>query len=125
MADILIVDDEPVIRALCRRLLERWGFQLKLADGCRQAFQRIAETAKFDLLITDMKLPDGSGFDIIAKFREKFPRVPVLVVTGSASEQTRETKLDAWGLTEENVLLKPFDMSEFEGKVRRLAGGQS
>jgi DNA-binding NtrC family response regulator len=83
---ILLVDDDASIRKLCDRMLQRLGFQLLGAgngDSSRDLVHRHGATAKAILL--DMHLPDISGLDLANEISEDFPDLPVIIFSGSVS----------------------------------------
>ena len=82
---VLIIDDEEDIRNLIALSLKRRGIPSVLAGTLAQARDHIAQNTKFSLCISDVRLPDGSGIDLITVFRDKFPRSPVVVITAYGS----------------------------------------
>jgi DNA-binding NtrC family response regulator len=115
---ILVLDDESVIRDICRRLLQREGLSCDLAANVSQAEDLLKKSQSYSLLITDLRLPDGNGIDFIQQFKQRQPGAKVMVVTGSPlllTQVPEETKKD-W-----QCLTKPFDMHEFVQAVRKLS----
>ena len=110
---ILVVDDEEVIRQLCQRLLGKLGFDLILAGTVEAALSTIDQST-LDLLVTDLKLPDGSGTEIIFHFKNKFQTSGVVVMTGSA---TPEDRLASCAGLVSSSLMKPFDKGSFISAV--------
>ena len=80
MHNILVVEDETVIRTALRRLLERNGYTVKEAGSVQEA-ESEHELAEFDLVISDLRLPGAPGTDLIRKAED----VPVLIMTSYAS----------------------------------------
>lgn len=111
---ILIVEDEEVIRVLFKRLIAPMGHETIFAEGVKKAIERIAALSDVDLLITDMKLPDGSGIEVIEAFKSKQPKTRVLIVTGSPTSESRAGQLQEMGFSEKNILFKPFEKRDFE-----------
>ena len=116
---ILVVDDEVVIRTLCKRLLTKMGHDIAFAGGAKEAMEKIKSLDNLDLLVTDIKLPDGDGIQVIRGFRKKYPSTRVLIVTGSPSPEARPEELKEMGLSTEDVLFKPFEIMEFESTICR------
>lgn len=116
---ILIVEDEKVIQALCKRILIKMKYELVFAGGAQEASARIQESDDLDLLVTDMMLPDGDGIGVILRFREKYPRTKVLIITGSPTPESTLEPLKEMGFSKEDVLCKPFEIKEFESAVRK------
>jgi two-component system response regulator HydG len=85
---LLIVDDEAVIRTLIERMLKNENYQLSFASTMREG-KSCVDQDRFDLLLTDLRLPDGNGIEIIRDFKTKFPEAAVLVMTGSLTPEER------------------------------------
>ena len=68
---ILVVDDEPMIRALVRRVLEKEYSSIVIVGSLQEGISSI-NRQEFDLLLTDLRLPDGHGVELMCKFHEKF-----------------------------------------------------
>lgn len=79
MATILVVDDEPPIRQLVARILERKGYRV---IQCGDSASALAVTEPFDLLIVDFVLPDVNGRELTAKLRETREMLPVILMSG-------------------------------------------
>ena len=76
----LVVDDEPDICELLEITLQRMGIDARSVLDLDAARQRLSEQA-FDLCLTDMRLPDGNGIDLVRHISEHYPRLPVAVIT--------------------------------------------
>lgn len=113
---ILLIEDEAIIQSLCRRLLAKTGWELILAGTLGEAREKMKGPA-VDLLITDLKLPDGDGVEIIRELRERFPKTKAMVITGSPSPESRLEKLTELGVTD--IIFKPFEVEEFEKAVHK------
>lgn len=116
---ILVVEDEAVIRSICRRILAPLKHDAVFASGIREAAEKIDSSHRFDLLITDMRLPDGDGLEAISLFRERNARAAILIMTGSPNPGARADRLQEAGLDEKDILAKPFEIKDFESLVRR------
>ena len=112
MNRILIIEDETVIRAALRRLLERHGYEVAEAGSVAEAEGR-QELASFDLVIADLRLPGAPGTDIIARC----DGAPVLIMTsyGSVKSAVESMKLGAI-----DYITKPFDHDELILTVQRI-----
>jgi CheY-like chemotaxis protein len=103
---VLVVDDEPFVRSVTRRILERHGYGVIEAGGGPQALALIGDPAvSFDLLLTDLVMPGVHGRQLIARCRELRPEIPAVCMTGFAGE-TADPGSYAANLAE--VLSKPF-----------------
>lgn len=112
---LLVEDDEAVRRLLVTRL-ETLGLEIAAVRGMEDAFRAFSDIPrKFDLLITDVGLPDGSGVELAVWARTLFPRLPVLFVTGGAG---LEAGLSDMPLT--TILRKPFTSAEVEEALLSL-----
>ena len=84
---ILIVDDEPAIRRMFRRHLERGGYAVRDADGCRTALPLLT-AHDIDVVLLDINMPGISGVECLAKIKERHPYVQVIMVTAVADIRT-------------------------------------
>jgi two-component system response regulator PilR (NtrC family) len=82
--NILIIDDEPDIRGLLSITLERMGHHTVSADNVTSS-KNLLKKNNFDLCLTDLKLPDGSGIDIVKDIQQSQPQTPVIVITAHGS----------------------------------------
>ena len=113
---ILLVDDhEDTVRSLML-LLKRRGFQVKTATDIAQAVEMFSQES-FDVLVSDMGLPDGSGLDLLPGLATP-PRCGGIMVSGFGNEEDLE-RSRAVGYGEH--LVKPVDINELEAAIRRLA----
>jgi DNA-binding NtrC family response regulator len=108
---VLVVDDEPAIRLLCRVNLELGGYEVREAGTIDEAR---AQTAGADVVLLDMHIGNERGDVLLKEFAEQ--EIPVAVVTGSTDLESIS------GTTAAAVLGKPFTIDELEATVARLAG---
>jgi DNA-binding response OmpR family regulator len=121
MDRILIVDDEPDLVATYERLLQRKGYRVVSAGSCRDGLV-VVEREPLVLVLTDMRLPDGDGLDIVRAARGTTPRpTPALVVTGFASEASRAAALAAGA---SGYLAKPFGAAALLSLVQSTLTGR-
>jgi two-component system response regulator PilR (NtrC family) len=111
---ILVVDDEPSMRELLSIVLAREGYQVVAAENGRQAL-RVLERQPIDLLISDIKMPDMSGVDLLRAAREADHDVAGIMITAFAST---DTAVEALRLGASDYLTKPFDVDELKIVVR-------
>src|SRR5690242_19770664 len=104
MAKILIIDDEPSMRRILTLILEEDGHSVGQAGGLTEAVE-ILSSDRFDLVITDKKMPDGDGFEILRYCRENEPSLPVVVLTALA---TVELAVEAMQAGAFDFISKPF-----------------
>jgi CheY-like chemotaxis protein len=78
---VLVVDDEPLIRAVFRRVLTRAGVEVQEAASVAEACELLAGGARIDVLVTDMLMPGLSGLELIEWVKPRWPRLPVIMIT--------------------------------------------
>lgn len=110
---ILVVDDAPDTLELIQRNLSSEGYGVFTAGGVAEAI-KLLESAAMDLVITDMKMPEVSGFDLIRHVRENFPDTEMMMITGypSVPDAVKAVKTGA-----EEYLPKPFTDEELLSAV--------
>jgi len=101
---ILVIDDELGIREGCRRALEPAGFTVALAATLQEG-QRMIQQGDFDLVLTDVMLPDGRGIDLLGPIQEKDPDLVCVIITGFA---TIELAVEAMKRGAYDFIAKPF-----------------
>jgi response regulator RpfG family c-di-GMP phosphodiesterase len=111
---VLCVDDEPIVLSLMARLLERMGVDVTTATGPFEALD-VFEAERFDLIVTDIRMPGMDGHAFLAEIRARDPEVPVVVATGHAS---LENAIRALRDGASGMLMKPFTAAEFQAEVR-------
>ncbi len=104
---LLVVDDEPGITRLCERLLTRAGYSVTTFTDPAAAMIFVEKNI-IDLLLVDIRMPEISGFDLIAHVKKHQPETAVLVMTGFG---TVDTAIQALREGVDGLLLKPFDSS--------------
>ncbi len=107
-ASVLVLDDEPGITLLCKRVLTRDGFEVSTFTEPRKAMDELTRR-RFDLLLVDIRMPDVDGFTVIAHAQHSQPEIAVLVMTGFG---TVETAIRALRQGVDGLLLKPFEKAE-------------
>src|SRR6476661_2017020 len=111
---VLVVDDEPDLVELVTLTLARMQLATQSAGDVAGA-KRLLKTQHFDLCLTDMRLPDGDGLDLVSWMQESHPTVPVAVITahGNVESAVRALKVGAF-----DFVSKPLDL----GVLRKLVG---
>ena len=111
---VLIVDDEPDLLELVSLTLSRMNLRTRTAPDVSTA-RKLLKSEAFDLCLTDMRLPDGDGLDLVAWIQENRSTVPVAVITahGNVESAVRALKLGAF-----DFVSKPLDL----GVLRKLVG---
>jgi DNA-binding NtrC family response regulator len=101
---ILIIDDEDIVRLSCSRTLVPEGYELKMAKNGPEGLKLLGDES-FDLVLTDLKMPNMDGIEVLANIKEKWPATDVVIVTGY---QTVETAVKAIKLGAFDYIEKPF-----------------
>ena len=114
-AKLLIVDDDRELSYIIKKMLESYGYTVTLAKSCDEAFE-ILTSGGFDLVLLDVNLPDGTGFDICRQLRAACD-VPVIFASARTSEDDRVTGFDIGG---DDYLPKPYSMRELLSRVNAL-----
>ncbi|HEY2306370.1 MAG TPA: response regulator transcription factor [Streptosporangiaceae bacterium] len=115
-ARLLVVDDEPTILELLAGTLRFAGFDVLTAVSGAEAL-RAAATAKPDLILLDVMMPECDGFDVIRRIRAGGPRIPVIFLTARDSVHERVTGLTLGG---DDYVTKPFSLNEVLARIRAV-----
>jgi CheY-like chemotaxis protein len=118
---VLVVEDRQVVRELTRDVLESAGFEVVAVIGGREALDEVATGERFDLLLTDVVMPEMSGPELAVKLRAKHPELPVLYMSGYTDDVLSAHEL-AQAATA--FLRKPFGNAELIAAARTLLDGQ-
>ncbi|NJD55787.1 MAG: sigma-54-dependent Fis family transcriptional regulator [Nitrospirae bacterium] len=101
---ILVIDDEDIVRLSCSRTLVPEGYELAMAKNGPEGLKMLEE-GSYDLVLTDLKMPNMDGIEVLAKIKERWPSTDVVIVTGY---QTVETAVKAIKLGAFDYIEKPF-----------------
>lgn len=112
---ILVVDDEKLVRDFILETLKRKKYDVHIAENGQKAFAALKEHT-FDLVLTDMKMPDYTGIDVLKKVKELNPSAMVVIITayGSVENAVEAMKLGAF-----NYLIKPFSPDTIEAVIEK------
>ena len=118
-ASILVVDDEPDLRTLYELTLLREGYRVETASNLQEARDQL-QAQRFDAVITDMRLPDGFGMELLQDLREQQRRERCVVMTayGSAENAVEALRSGAF-----DYLTKPVDLKQFRSVVASAVQG--
>jgi len=116
MTRVLIVDDEPAVRAALDRALRLDGYDVALAADGREALDRLADTRQ-DAVILDVAMPGIDGLEVCRRLRDAGDRTPVLMLTARDAVDDRVAGLDAGA---DDYLVKPFALKELKARLRAL-----
>jgi two-component system response regulator PilR (NtrC family) len=112
---ILVVDDEPSMREMLRIVLRRDGYDVVLAQNGTDGMERL-RTEPFDLLLSDIRMPDVSGVEVLRAAKEINQEILAFMMTAFAST---ETAVEAMRLGALDYFTKPFSMDELRLKIRQ------
>jgi CheY-like chemotaxis protein len=116
---VLLVDDEPDLRALTAEWLGQLGYRVAAVGGPKAALAAMESGTAFDLLLSDVIMPGGmDGVALVKKARERVPGLPALLISGFMDMQVG-TELPC------EVLQKPFRQAELAQAVRRALAAQA
>lgn len=112
---ILVIDDEPSLQVTLRDTFEDEGYDVQVAGTVREALEALRQSSP-DLVLCDLRLPDGDGLDVVQEAQRWAPMVPVIILTAFASIDSAIAALKA-GASE--YLTKPFDEASLLSMVER------
>ncbi len=110
---VLIIDDEPDIRELIEITLGRMKLDTTSAGNLTEARQYLQQQ-DFQLCLTDMRLPDGNGLELVAEMQTSYPHIPVAVITAHGSTETAITALKSGAF---DFVSKPVDLMKLRSMV--------
>ena len=113
---ILVVDDEGIVLDSCKRVLEAEGFEVYLVPSADKALEAIKKD-DFGLLLIDVKMPEHDGMYLMGEVKEKWPDIPIIVMSGY---HTTETVEQAAKMGATSFIAKPFTPDELLETVRQV-----
>ncbi|HEU4954059.1 MAG TPA: response regulator [Gemmatimonadales bacterium] len=115
---VLVAEDDPVVRTMLQRLLRDAGFEVRTAKHGDEALgMALRASGEFDLVVTDVRMPVMDGLELARRLRERWPRLPVLYISGYDVELSAGSRR---GGSRQALLRKPFDLDELLREVTRL-----
>jgi DNA-binding NtrC family response regulator len=121
LAPILIVDDESEMRSALCHALTRSGFSVESAAGGTEALLKLKKTS-ISLVITDLKMPEMSGMEVLGAAKKIVPGIPVIVITAYGSIHNAVEAMQAGAA---DYLLKPFSFETLETTVKKVLGNNN
>lgn len=116
MLEILLVDDDELVRQSLSMLLSHEGFRVAAARGGQEALE-LARQQSFDLVISDIRMPDMDGFEVVRQLRDLQSDSHFVLITGYASE---DAPVQALRLRLDDYFRKPFDLNFFLERIRQF-----
>ena len=114
MNRILVVDDETSMRQLLEITLRKEGYRVTMAESGQKAVEAFSKAA-YDLVISDIKMPDMSGVDVLRAVKQSAPETPVIMITAYSSA---ETAVEALRLGAYDYIAKPFKIDELKVTIK-------
>ena len=112
---ILIVDDDPVVLEIMKSFVATFGYPYLTAGNGREALD-ILDREEVNLLVTDIKMPEMDGIELLRQCRKRHPEIGVIVVTGLSGEYSYVDVINEGAI---DFMTKPFDGQEFKAKLQR------
>lgn len=116
MTRVLVIEDEERVAQLLKRGLQESGHSVSVATGVSNAMTLFHEST-FDIIVSDVVLPDGSGFELCQEIRRKDREIPILMLTALGAT---DDKLAGFNSGADDYMVKPFDFRELDARIRVL-----
>jgi CheY-like chemotaxis protein len=120
-ASILLVDDNEDARVTVARILDMAGYRVAQAPNARVASALLKEQLP-DLVITDIFMPEGDGFEMLNELRDRAPKIPVIAISGGGVQQGLDVLAIAGRLGAKKVLYKPFARRQLLDAIAEALG---
>jgi DNA-binding NtrC family response regulator len=114
---IMVIDDEPIVGKRLKPALEKSGYQVEVFETGADALKRIDEKV-FDIVVTDVRMDDVDGIEILSRVSEKSPATKVIIITGYA---TIELAREALAKGAFDFIAKPFKPNDLREIILRAA----
>ncbi len=120
MTHILVIDDDRHMRTACSRVLSKTGWTVLCAETGEEGLKDLRSSAqKIDVVLVDQRMPGLSGEDVLARIRTLDPNLPVIIMTGSATD---ESTIELKGQDAFDCLGKPFTPAELRKVILKAVG---
>lgn len=116
---ILLVDDEPSIRFVLTAVLEQAGYAVEVAEDGFAALRKIHESVP-DLVITDLRMPNMNGFELLSVIRHRFPDTPTIAISG----EFLACQIDEGALADAFFQKGSYSVAEFLSRIAELLGAE-
>jgi DNA-binding NtrC family response regulator len=113
---VLVVDDEPALREFLEDLLMMERYRVFTANSAKDALTQI-EQKKIDVVVSDIVMPGKSGFDLLVEIKDKYPKIPVILITGFSGKHSPQDIIAAGA---DGYFVKPFHNAELTYTLRRV-----
>ncbi|BBE30691.1 two-component system response regulator [Tepiditoga spiralis] len=115
MARILIVDDEDNIRMLIKEELEDSNFEIVDAPSAKKALQILSNDQEFDIVCTDIEMPDMNGLELAGEIRKKYPNKKIILLTAYSHYKS---EMASWAA--DAYVVKSMDLTELKETINNL-----
>lgn len=122
MANVILLDDDPLVRQLLTTLLKKGGHNAWSASTAAEALALLRGSDHFDLVILDLVLPGMSGIDLARRIQADYPKTAMIALSGYLREDSMETVETLRGIGVTDILQKPVDPLHFERAVQEALG---
>lgn len=112
---VMLIDDEPIVGKRLKPALEKSGYEVEIYETGAAALKRIEEKS-FDIVVTDVRMDEVDGMDILASVTEKAPRTKVIIITGYA---TIELAREALAKGAFDFIAKPFKPDDLRETIQK------
>jgi DNA-binding NtrC family response regulator len=115
--ELLIVDDEPIVGRRLKSALDKHGYEVEVFETGQSAIQRLKER-QFDIVVTDVRMEDADGLDVLEAVKQSSPRTKTILITGYA---TVELAREALAKGAFDFLAKPFQPKDLRTMIDEAA----
>jgi DNA-binding NtrC family response regulator len=115
--DILVLDDEPIVGERLKPALEKEGYQVEIFVDPNRALERISEKT-FDIVVTDIRMDEMDGIQVLERVSEKSNRTKVIMITGYATLEVARESLTKGAF---DFIAKPFKLREMRAAIKKAA----
>lgn len=119
--DVLLVDDEAIVGTRLKPALTKFGCQVEVFEDSKEALKRIDEK-EFDIIVTDIMMPDVSGIQLLEYAQKKSTRTKVIIITGYASEALAREAMAKGAFDMISKPFRPNDLREMIAKAAKALG---
>ena len=117
---IMVIDDENIVGKMIKASFEKDGYEVETFLDAQPALARLNE-AEFDVVITDLKMRDIDGMEVLKTIKEKLPDVKVIMITAYAS---LDAAVEAFRKHADDFFAKPVKLADLKACVNRLISGE-
>lgn len=119
MINVLLVDDDEMIRSILPSALKRHGISMEVAEDCADAKSRLGDTGTrpFDVILLDITMPGQTGIEYLEELRASGDQTPVIMVTSMSAHTAR---MEGFQLGADDYVVKPFQPDELAERVKAV-----